>query len=64
MDKQNLINKLADIKAIANNGLTCIKINGKVVKSKELGNITHEDELKEIAEIVDKILLDLEVQHE
>lgn len=60
MDKQNLINKLADIKAIANNGLTHIKINGMVVKSRELGNLTHDDELKEIADIVDGILFELE----
>lgn len=60
MDKQNLINKLADIRAIANNGLTCIKINGKVVKSKDLGNLDHEDELKEISEIADELLLELE----
>ena len=60
MDKQNLINKLADIKAIANNGLTHIKINGRVVKSRELGNLTHDDELKEIADIVDGILFELE----
>ena len=60
MDKQTLISRITDIRDMANNGLTCIKINGKVVKSKELGNLTHEDELKEIVEAADEFLLDLE----
>ena len=60
MDKQTLISRITDIRDMANNGLTCIKINGKVVKSKELGNLTHEDELKEIVEAADELLLDLE----
>nr|DAM46242.1 MAG TPA: hypothetical protein [Caudoviricetes sp.] len=60
MDKESLINQLADIRAIANNGLTCVKINGKVIKSKDLGSLDHEDELKEISEIAGELLLELE----
>lgn len=60
MDKQALINRITNIRDMANNGLTCIKINGRVVKSKELGNLVHEDELKEIAEAADELLLELE----
>lgn len=60
MDKQVLLSRITDIRDMANNGLTCIKINGKVVKSKELGNLTHEDELKEIVEAADELLLELE----
>lgn len=60
MDKQALINRITDIRDMANNGLTCIKINSRVVKSKELGNLTREDELKEIAEAADELLLELE----
>ena len=60
MDKQTLVSRITEIRDVANNGLTCIKINGKVVKSKELGNLTYKDELKEIAEIADKLLLELE----
>lgn len=62
MDKQTLISRIAEIRDMANNGLTCIKINGKVVKSKELGNLTHKDELKEMAEIADELLLELELE--
>lgn len=60
MDKQVLLSRITDIRDMANNGLTSIKINGKVVKSKELGNLTHEDELKEISEAADELLLELE----
>ena len=60
MDKQALINRITNIRDMANNGLTCIKINGRAVKSKELGNLVHEDELKEIAEAADELLLELE----
>lgn len=62
MDKQALINRITNIRDMANNGLTCIKINGRVVKSKELGNLTHEDELKEIAEAANELLLELELE--
>lgn len=62
MDKQALINRITNIRDMANNGLTCIKINGRVVKSKELGNLTHEDELKEIVEAADELLLELELE--
>lgn len=62
MDKQTLISRIIEIRDVANNGLTCIKINGKVVKSKELGNLTYKDELKEIAEIADELLLELELE--
>lgn len=62
MDKQTLISRITDIRDVANNGLTCIKINGRVVKSKELGNLTHEDELKEIAEAANELLLELELE--